>query len=50
MEFGLEFKRAVFVPDEQVPKSPDAARQAPYNQQLGGVLFGRQSVDGEMVF
>jgi hypothetical protein len=33
-EFALEFQKGGFVPDEQVLKSPSAARQVPYNQQL----------------
>jgi hypothetical protein len=37
-EFGLEFQVGGFVPDEQVPKSPSAAPQVPYNQQLGRVI------------
>ena len=37
-EFGLEFQVGRFVPDEQVPKSPFAAGQVPYNQQLGRVI------------
>jgi hypothetical protein len=37
-EFALEFQVGGFVPDEQVPKSPFAAGQVPYNQQLGRVI------------
>ena len=37
-EFALEFQVGGFVPDEQVPKSPSAAGQVPYNQQLGRVI------------
>jgi hypothetical protein len=37
-EFALEFQVGRFVPDEQVPKSPFAAGQVPYNQQLGRVI------------
>jgi hypothetical protein len=33
-EFALEFQKGALVPDEQVLKSPSAARQVPYNQQL----------------